>query len=285
MKLVHINRHCTLRIGKRNSANLRNKISVKDILRLKPLGHIHKLGLRMATRFDPLLAKAFTQLDAVDRLHLHGDISRHAMRPIVSIPNLQSLDIRQFVGHGRLPSFQRCKTLTEFRAQCISEPDLLRVLHCQTLRYLGIHCGRLSHASISAIARLPHIQSVYLPRIALDDRMIAQLTAISTLTHLHLTTSHFSRDWIAAIAQMTQLHSLGLDADQIEIADLAPLAALPHLADLTLSIRAEKQTIDSARLIELLETLPTLKTVWFDGMTFSAEQIAWLESRYESAMI
>jgi hypothetical protein len=116
-----------------------------DIRRLRGTGHIDKLSVTKSVRLTARIAEAFSSIESVDWLWLWCDVTRTAMRHVVSISGLRVLDVLNITKPGRLEGFSSAVGLETFHGNhFLTEPDLLEVAACKSLREVGAQGAALS---------------------------------------------------------------------------------------------------------------------------------------------
>jgi hypothetical protein len=257
-----------------------------DIRRLQGTSHINKLSVTESPRLTARIAEAFSSLESVAWLWLWCDVTRTAMRHVVSISGLRVLDVLNITKPGRLEGFSSAITLEAFRGNhFLTEPDLFEVITCKSLREVGAQGAALSVRVLDALLRLPALERLDLEGTSFDDSMAEHISASKVLSSLDVGATRITRAGLSHLCKMGQLRSLDLWATGIEESDLDLLAHLPNLEYLSVGDVEGQSGFNAESLLRRLEAIPSLKRVWLDGVPLSEAQKATLESRYSYVRI
>ncbi|MDQ1833479.1 hypothetical protein [Massilia scottii] len=264
-----------------NCVNIEGSFSSADLRRYAKRGPVGKLSLTKIPLVTERIAQGFRSFQSVDQLWLWGDITRTAMRHVMSIPGLRVLDVLGIVKPGRLEGFSAASTLEEFRGNhTLSASDVIEVCRCQSLRELGAQGAELSPEAINAILQLPALASLDLEASCFDDTMAEQLSASTSITCLSVGATDISREGLAFLSRMKQLRQLDLWASSIPEADLVLLAELPELEYLSVGGYDHLPSISAETLLPLLFAITSLKRLWLDGVDLTPSQRDQLAARY-----
>ncbi|MDM5179899.1 hypothetical protein PO883_22155 [Massilia sp. DJPM01] len=265
-----------------NCVNIEGSCRSADLRRFAASGPVGKLSLTKMPLLTERIARGFRSFQSVDQLWLWCDITRTAMRHVVSIPGLRVLDVLRMVKPGRLEGFSAASALEEFRANhSLSADDIMEVCRCPSLRELGAQGAELSAQAISALLQLPKLASLDLEGSRFDDAMAAQLSASTSITSLSIAATDISSVGLAHLCRMKQLRQLDLWATSIPESDLVLLAGLPELEYVSVGGYDHLPSMQAASLLPLLSAIPSLKQLWLDGVDLTPSQRDQLAARYE----
>lgn len=256
--------------------------TIQELVAVSP---VEKLSLTHIPLVTVELAKRLTLLP-VEWLWLWCNVTRPAMKYIVQIPELRTLDVLNIRGPGQLANFKKARHLEVFRAHhCMTAQDLLQVAQCAGLREIGAQNAELTFSVISAFLALPNLTALDLESTRFDDKMAKRLCRSKTITSLDLGATRITRTGLEHIVLMTQLRSLDLWATDLNEADLRLLSNLPHIEYLSLGNYDGLPSLDSDAITSLILDLPSLKRVWLDGVRLEANHRKALESKLESLRV
>lgn len=231
-------------------------------------------------------AQGLASLQSVDQLWLWCDVTRTAMRHVITLPGLRILDVLNIVKPGRLEAFKAASHLEIFRGNLsLTEEDLLQICTCKSLRELGVQGVGLSSRAIDAILALPKLEALDLEGSEFDDAMAEQISASTLLTSLDVGATRITRSGLDHLCRMRQLRSLDLWATFIQERDLDLLADLPNLEYVSVGEYADGASFNPETLLPRLNAIASLKRVWLDGVKLDPSCKASLEARYESVRI
>ncbi len=261
---------------------LEGPFGARDLRSLRSQGRIEYLELTKQPLITARVAKELSALVSVRLLYLWCTITRTAMRHVISIPDLEILDILEIRYPGALENFVEATELKTFRCNhYMSEDDLLEVSRLPNLAELGAQNATLSTRALGAILSLPKLRKLDLECTDLDDKMATALASSSTIEALEVGATRVTAKGLRSICTMSQLRSLDIWALDIQEEDLDLLNDLPDLEYLSIGGHDEQTTLTSKGVLPRLAALPSLKRVWLDGITLSSSERAALEKRYE----
>tara|TARA_R110002096_G_C14471618_1_gene713110 strand:- start:158 stop:832 length:675 start_codon:yes stop_codon:yes gene_type:complete len=221
----------------------------------------------------------------VERLWLWCAVFRTAMPHVISLPKLRVLDILEIKRPGhRMPSFDCAENLREFRCPSgLTDSDLAAITRAPNLVEIGAQWSHLSPVGVESILNSPSIESVDLECAGITDELVAQLSSSSRIKLLDLGNNPLSGRGLEAISQMSQLQRLDIWQTVTTANELESLASLESLEYLSLGGENEKGHIFSGdEIVPVLELIPSLRSVWLDGVSLSDAQLEELKSRYEN---
>lgn len=266
--------------------NIKGTPAPEAIRTLGAIPHIKKLSITDVRLLTVDLAKHFRSLQSVEWMWLWCDVTRAAMRHIVRIPGLKVLDVLNMKAPGSLEGFEVATTLHTVRANhYLREQDVLAITQCATLQELSIQSAELTPKVLTALQSLKELRVLDVEGTAFDDSMAVALSDSETLEALDMGATKVSRVGLQALTSMRQLRSLDLWATKITEADLELLGNLPKLEYLSVGNYEEMPSLDAAKLVPLLLSLPSLKRVWLDGVTITDRQSSELQARLQSVRI
>jgi hypothetical protein len=265
--------------------------------------------LRSATRSEQPLEKlsiarttCFTQRKAAALrgararwLWLWCDVTKAALRDVLAIDGLRTLDVLRIEPRGAMPSFSCATTLEAFRCPMgLPTRDIESVLEAPALQELGMQSSTLDMPLIRAMAAKPTLRKLDIEATNFDDDMAEAIASNHAIEHLDVGSTRVTARGLGSICRMRQLASLDLWETNIGIDDLRMLTALQRLEYLSLGKIADStKTTDGLRvdgnpsqdaqaIVDLILRMPSLKRVWLDGVQLSGELRQSLESRLES---
>lgn len=250
------------------------------IRELATVGHLERLSVTKARLITAKLARRLAGL-SVGRLWLWCTTTRTALRHILAIRGLHTLDVLNLQHPGQLAGFEHA-TLHTLRANFgLNEADLIAIARCTSLRELGIQNAELTPRALTALCEQPNLTALDLEGSPFNDDMAAYLAGRLKLRSLDLGATPTTRRGLRHLVTMTSLQSIDLWATAINEDDLHLLRELPALEYVSLGGCADCPTLDASRMIPILLSLPALKRVWLDGIRLSPKQRAHLTERLE----
>jgi hypothetical protein len=260
--------------------------SAEDMRQLSAVGALDKLSVTKCKLVTAPMAERLQRLQSVGWLHLWCDVTRAAMRRVIALPGLRSLDVLRVRGAGLLGDFAGAASLRQLRVSSgLCARDVMAITRCPALRELSMQGAALTEAAVEAVCEMPQLQSLDLEGAAFDDQMAAALSRSVTLESLDIGATQVTRRGLIKILEIKQLQALDLWATDLSEDDLELLRALPNLQRVSLGGYAKTPSLDAARIVPLLRSLPALKHVWLDGVVVSPAQEAALRERLESVQV
>lgn len=271
---------------KNDVVELKGRLKASDIRALKSLGHIERLSITKSPLLTSRIAQAFTALESVSDLWLWCDVTRTAMRSIVGIHGLKTLDVLSITAPGKLENFSNAKSLEIIRANhYMSKEDLLEVAKCKSLRVLGAQNATLTPRVLKALLRLPKLESLDLEATNFDDEMAKQVHASGRLKSLDVGATEITRNGLMYLCRMRELRSLDIWATRIEEPDLELLWQLPKLEYLSIGGIESGARFNAETLLPRLAGIRALQRVWLDGIVVTHKQERMLKSRYSTVRV
>jgi len=219
----------------------------------------------------------------VDQLWIWCDVTRAAMNHILQLEGLRELDVLSMSGPGKLKNFHKAVQLEVFRANhYMTEPDLLQVAQCPSIRVLGAQNADLARSAFAALLSMPKLTTLDLEGTRFDDKMAKKISRSSTICSLDIGGTRLTRTGLAHLMNMTQLHSLDLWALDLNATDVSMLLALPNLEYLSLGGHDNAPSLDANAITTLVLESRSLKRVWLDGIRLEPGQRHALEAKLET---
>lgn len=265
---------------------LKGSLTAADVKELAACGRIEKLSVTELPILTASLAQSLSSVTAVTQLWLWCDVTRAAMRHVLSIPELAILDVLNIRSPGRLRGFALATSLREFRCNlCLTDVDLLEVASCHSLQVLGAQSSELTVAAVTALVDMPELRSLDLEGSNFDDNLAELLCKSSSLLSLDVGSTRLTREGLRYICRMKQLKSLDLWASAVTEQDIELLTDLPHLEYLSVGGVKGAASFDADSLLPKLHSIKALERIWLDGVRISPATRRQLEERYKSVRI
>ena len=258
---------------------IEREVSDDDIAALTELGAISRLSLSNIACLTVVQAKRLKRLKSVKSMWLWCDVTRSAMREIIGIPDLVTIDVMSMPLGGKLAHFDRAHSLETFRANLfLTEADIFAVAKCRSMQTLGLQNSAITMAAIKALLALPKLRALDIEATRFDDKMARRLSASNTITALDVGATRITRKGLKHIVKMQQLTHLDLWATTLNEDDLELLTVLPRLEYLSIGTYDHGVPLNAERVTTLLLRMPTLRNVWLDGVMLSPVQLAQLSA-------
>ncbi len=260
-------------------------LAPEAIQAFRALESIDRLSIVAGRLLNARRAKRLHALPSTRWIWLRADTTRAAIRQVLRIPGLHTLDVLALRGPGALSGFGDTSTLRTLRMNySLHARDLLGIAECRSLENLGAQGAELTPRALDALLAMPRLRALDLECTDFDDRMAARVCTSTTLEWLDLGNTRLTRSGLAQLVRMPQLRGLDLWAIPLTEADFALLRELPVLEYLSLG-GYDDAPLDGAKLLSLLLAMPALKRMWLDGVRLDADQIATLRARFDSVRI
>lgn len=272
--------HPRLTLAEDGGHEVRGALTGDVIEALAGLPAIERLSLRDGPRITRSIARQWqAKLPPTRWLWLWCDVSRIAMRHVLAIPGLETLDVLRLCAPGKLSGFEQAVSLHTLRANCrLESEDLLAIARCTSLRELGLQSAALDKRSLDALLSLPDLRALDLEGTAFTDSMARRASRSTTLESLDLGATRITRSGLESLVRMPALKRLDLWATDLSIDDLALLKEAPALEYVSVGDYMHQPITDGDRLVEILLSMPALKSAWLDGVALSPEQERVLKS-------
>ncbi len=135
---------------------LEGAFGAAEVRTLADFGPIEKLSFTKAPRLTHTVARHLSGLTSVRQLWLWCDVTRGALKHVLAIPGLVTLDVLCLRGRGNPPSFRTARSLDTFRCPHGSTArDLLAISESRTLRELGVQNVTLTPEAIDTLIAMP----------------------------------------------------------------------------------------------------------------------------------
>ena len=270
--------------------SLKADITPEVVRALHDVGHIEKLSITNVSLVTVRHVRLLKALQSLGQLWLWCDITRRAMRHLIELPGLATLDVLCIRGPGSLGHFDRARTLEIFRANhYLSEADVIQIAKCKSIKTLGIQSAPLTKASFAAILALPCLENLDIEATRFDDKMARALSQSRTIRSLDIGGTKITRRGLEHIVSMKGLQSLDLWETALNEDELELLSGLPNLEYLSIgNIEGNTEgcpALNIERILPLLLSLPGLKRIWLDGIKCEPEHQRVLEAKFGSVRI
>ena len=257
----------------------------KKLQCLNQYGHIEKLSLAKQTLLTAKLARHFSNLQSVQWLWLWCSVARTAMKHIITIPKLETLDILELKHGKRLKNFSEATMLKVFRCNYLSENDLLEIAKLPVLQQFGAQHSEITQRALNALLQIPTLEDLDLETSIFDDKMATMIAESNTIQHLAIGASKLTSQGLKKISKMTQLRSLDIWAIDIVEADLECLSNLCQLEYLSIGGYDDQTLLTAKGVLSYLKKIPALKRIWLDGIVFTEQEKQALNAQYEYVKI
>lgn len=243
------------------------------------------LSISKCSNLPAKFARGLVNYSKVERLWVWCDVFRTAMPYVLSSPVLRVLDILCISRPGRrMPSFDNALELTEFRCNNgLTETDLIAITKAPNLRELGAQYSAISHTVINSILENPNLEALDLECADITDEYAAHLSLSTGLRSLELGSNPITSTGLKAISTMSQLQRLDIWLTDVSASDLELLVSLENLEYLSVGgSENDIERLTGEQIIPILKSIPSLRSVWLDGVSLSAEQNEELNEMYDS---
>jgi Leucine-rich repeat (LRR) protein len=254
----------------------------KKLLCLNKYHRIEKLSLTKQPLLTAKLARNFSALQSVGWLWLWCSVARTALQYIITIPDLEKLDILEMKKPGKLKNFDQANSLKEFRCNhYMSEADILEIAKLPDLKELGAQGSAITERAIDALLQMPKLERLDLENSEFNDVMAAVIAESKTLTHLDIGASRLTSKGLKKICEMSQLRSLDIWLTDIAESDLDLLSNLSNLEFLSIGGYDDQTVLTAKGVLPRLKEIPSLKRIWLDGIPLTENEKRLLKEEYE----
>jgi hypothetical protein len=266
---------------------LKGPFGVADLRALAPLGHTEKLSITELPLLTIAISRGFASLKSVSHLWLWCKVTRGSMRHILSIPDLQVLDILGMRHPGNLEGFSAAKSLEVLRCNTgMSSDDLVEIATSRSIKDLGAQSATLTTAAMSALIVMPSLESLDIEGSNFDDVFAEQISASRSLLSLDVGATRLTKKGLTHLCRMKQLKSLDLWASDVKQTDIELLGDLPHLEYLSIGHQLDgENNFNADTLLPRLKAIKSLSRIWLDGVPVSAQTKRKYEKHFESVKI
>ena len=243
-----------------------------------------KIEISNCGNLSARFARGLASYQQVEALWLWCDVFRTAMRYVLSSPALQVVDILCMERPGkRMPSFGEAVQLREFRCNLgLSESDLIAISHAPSLRALGAQNSCITSRVIHHLMENETLEALDLECSEVTDELVTELSQLKQLESLEVGNNPISGEGLKAICSMSQLKRLDIWNIEADIPALESLVSLSNLEYLSVGgVLDGGREYSGDEIIPILDAIPSLHSVWLDGVSLTEEQKENLSERYE----
>lgn len=247
--------------------------------------HFEHIYIRYKNRFLVKDARKFTSVRSVSNITVWCDVTRAAVRFLISRPHLADLTLLSLKPPGRLVGFDEARDVRSFSCHDLLEDDLLEIAKLASFQKLRAHMAELTEKSMSALLAKPLLAEVDFEDSNFDDRFASMISGSRTITSLEIGATRLTKLGLARICAMTQLKALDIWATDIGEPEIDLLQRLPNLEYLSIGGHDEQTVFSAGSTLPKLYEMPSLKTVWLDGFHVTRRQWQDLNDRYEKVWV
>ncbi len=269
------------KIDKDEWLSIEGPFTNKDLMALRDHGRIERLAVTKQKVISVAIAKGFSALQSVRWLWLWCPITRAAMRYVMTIPDLETLDILELRSPGHLTNFDSAGSLKAFRGYYMSEEDLLEVSTLLSLEELCAQNSIISHRVLDALIQMASLKYLDLEASEFTDEMAAILVSNKNIKKLDVGATKLTRKGLGHLSRMSQLLSLDIWAVDIVEEDLDLLSKMSNLEYLSIGGSDGQKKLTFRGVFPRLKALPSLKRIWLDGIVLTKSERKILEEHYE----
>lgn len=263
------------------SIRLEGQIDLARLQALAAQGRIDTLMLYTQQLLDSTLAAGLAEAQEIGHLRLLCPVTRSALRRVIGLRGLHTLELSSLCAPGRLGGFDKASDLRSVIAShCLRESDLRAIAGSPYVHTLDAHASKLTPRALDAVLEMPRLERLLLGGGALTDALAPQLPRGSGIIALNLAHAPLSRSGLAHVLRMPALRELDLWATPLQLDDLDLLTGLPQLENLSLGHWDDERKFDGAALLAKLAALPALRTVSLDGVRLDAPARAAFKARF-----
>ena len=248
--------------------------------------HFDEIYIRRQKLFSVADAKKIEVIRSVFNISIWCDITRAAVRYLISRPNLTELVLFGLKPSGRLSGFENARNMKYFSCLYgLNGSDLLEVAKLPSLQKLGAQRAHITEDSILALLEKPLLTDVDFEDSNFDDNFAGLVARSTTITSLELGCNRITKIGLEKLCSMTQLKKLDIWSVNIVESDIDMLAQLPNLDYLSLGGHDEQTIFTVEGTLARLYKLPSLKKIWLDGFRLTRDQRNTLNERYEEVTV
>lgn len=249
------------------SLRLEGEIDLARLQALAAQGRVDTLTLYSAELLDSSLAAGLAEAQEIGHLRLLCPVTRSALRRVIGLPGLHTLELSALRAPGRLGGFDKISNLLSVIApHCLRESDLRAIAGSPRVHTLDAHASKLTARALDAVLDMPQLECLLLGGGALTDALAPQLPRGRRIRALNLAYTPLSRRGLAQVLRMPALRELDLWSTPLQLDDLDLLADLPQLESLSLGHWDDERKFDGAALFAKLSPPPGLRKVSLDGV-------------------
>lgn len=248
--------------------------------------HYDEIYIRWKKLFAKADAGKLKMIRSVYSVQIWCDITRAAVNSIVQLPNLRAVHLLGISRAGRLDGFRTAKALEEFSCQWgASSSDLFQIAQLPIVRKLTAHGARITEESLAALLGNPSLTELDFEDSRFSDDFARMVSHSKAITALELGATDITAVGLQAICTMSQLRWLDIWSTDIVEHDLKMLSQLPNLEYLSIGGHEGQTTFTAAGTLAALYEIPSLKTVWLDGLHATKQDFAKLNERFEKVWV
>ena len=228
------------------------------------------------------IAEGLCNLKSVKELFLWSSVNRTAMRHVITIPDLEILDILEIRNPGRLVKFSEAIELKKFRCNhYMNEADLLEISNLPKIQEIGAQNSEITKRALEALLCLPYLTNLNLEATNFTDKLADIIAKSQKIKHLSIGASKLTAKGLQSISTMSQLESLDIWSINISETDLAPLSKLQNLKYLSVGGYEGQTCLTFNGVMPYIDELPSLRSLWLDGITLSDTEKLIMKNKYE----
>lgn len=196
------------------------QVTPAGLAQLEPLQSLESLRAYLASHLDDESVKAVARMKSLRRLTTHLDISDAGVEALATLPHLESMSLSgQKITDAAMVHVGRMKSLKslELQAAPVSDAGLTELSQLKQLETLELSETRVTSRGIQHLGNLPGLKRL---AIRIDEDAEAGDVTMPTLK---------------PIGEITSLRALTLNMSRLSNKDLADLAGLVQLEELSIS--------------------------------------------------
>lgn len=264
------------------NVSIEGPYSASDLRSLNKYEEIDKLSLTKLKNLTVKISEGLCSLKSVKELFLWSSVNRTAMRHVITIPDLVILDILEIRNPGKLINFSEAIALQKFRCNhYMSEADLLEISNLPKIQEIGAQNSEITKRALEAFLCLPYLTSIDLEATNFTDKLAAIIATSKTIKHLSVGASKLTAKGLKSISAMSQLESLDIWSIDASETDLAPLSKLQNLKYLSVGGYEGQTRLTFKGVMPYIDELPSLKSLWLDGIILSDAEKQNMNTKYE----
>ncbi|TPI43272.1 hypothetical protein FJW05_23260 [Mesorhizobium sp. B2-9-1] len=248
--------------------------------------HYDEIYIRWNKLFAKSDAGKLKAIRSVYSVQIWCDITRAAVNSIVQLPNLRALHLLGISRAGRLDGFRTAEALEEFSCLWgVGSSDLFQIAQLPAVRKLTAQRARITEESLAALLGNPSLTELDFEDSRFSDDFARMVSHSKAITALELGATDITAVGLQAICKMSQLRWLDIWSTGIAEHDLKMLSQLPNLEYLSIGGHEGQTTLTAAGTLATLYEIPSLKTVWLDGLHVTKQDWGKLTERFEKVWV
>jgi hypothetical protein len=246
------------------------------------------VDIRDTNFIDLKAAEAICRAKSIRSLAIWSRISRAAFSCLVNAEGLHESLVSKFAGCGRLRNFNSARDLETFRAfYTLSSADLIEIANLPKLNSLTAHAAEFGTKALARLAEMSTLRSVDFEAVTITDDMAKALAKSRSITDVVVPATCLTRGGLGYFSEMPQLRYIdiwanGLRADALDLFDGHPSLEILELGSMGYDAN---RVLNARDIIPKLEKMPKLNTVYFENVATTAEEEAFLGSRYKFRLV